>query len=134
MVVVDTSVIIDHLRRSVGVSVLAKIERQRFGETLAVSSVTIQELYEGRSVADERKEKEMLAVLTGFKILPYTYNIAKTAGVINRKLKSPVDSFDAAIAATAMANHSPILTLNTKDFSRIPELELLDTTSGVDVV
>ena len=90
MVIIDTSVIIDHLRRG-GISLLVKIEKQHPGETLAISAVTVQELYEGKSVEDDLKEKSMLAVLAGLKILPYTYSVAKEAGTINRKLKNPVD-------------------------------------------
>lgn len=122
---IDTSVIIDHLRRDGGSSALVKTEKQYPGETLAISTVTIQELYEGKSVEDERKEKTMLAVLAGLKVLPYTYGIAKAAGSINRQLQHPIESFDAAIAATAIFNHSPLCTLNIKDFRHIPNLELL---------
>ncbi len=126
MVIVDTSVIIDHLRRSAEDSVLIKLFENHAGQIFAVSVVTVQELYEGRSTRDEMKENRLLATLGSFEILPYNAEIAKMAGKIARDLANPIDFADAAIAATVIANNGELFTLNEKHFKDISGLELMD--------
>ena len=125
MVVIDTSLIIDHLRQKPENSQLVKLEARFADERLAISLVTVQELYEGRSVGDKDKEREMVSVLAGLEILPYSYEVAKSAGKLNRNLSRPLDLADAAIAATAISNGAQLATLNKKDFAGIEELELI---------
>lgn len=125
MVVVDTSIIIDHLRQPVGRdSLLLKLAREKPKEVLAVSVISVQELYEGRSTLQEEKEQALLATITPFKILPYTYETAKFAGQLARDLGHPVELADAAIAATTLLHRATLLTLNTKDFRSVPNLQL----------
>jgi len=123
MVVLDTSVIIDHLRTG-GKGALIQIAREIPQQSLAISMVTVQELYEGESTKNKQKEKDMLATISPLKIIPYTYEIAQTAGEIARDLKRPVELADAQIAATAILNSASLATLNTRDFADIPDLEL----------
>lgn len=126
MVILDTNVIIDHLRRSkTEESHLVKIVRERPKETLAVSVISVQELYEGKSTQDEEKEQFLLATIAPLKILSYTYATAKLAGKIARDLKRPIELADAAIAATAIISGGDLFTLNKKDFRHIKGLNLL---------
>lgn len=92
---------------------------------LSLSLVSVQELYEGQSTIYDEKEKDLLATISPLKILPYTYEIAKLAGVIARDINRPIELADAAIAATAILHHAQLFTLNKKDFMGIPDLELL---------
>lgn len=124
MVVLDTSILIDHLRTD-GKGKLLKIAKEIPQQSLAVSVISIQELYEGTSTRNRQKEKDMLATISPLKILPYTYEIAQTAGEMARDLKRPIELADAAIAATAISNGASLATLNTRDFADIPDLELL---------
>lgn len=127
MVVLDTNIIIDHLRlqKTEAESKLMQIARQKPKETLAISIISVQELYEGRSTKDEHKEQYLLATISPLKILPYSYDIAKLAGEIARDLERPIELADAAIAATAILNGCSLTTSNTKDFVGIPRLQLI---------
>ena len=127
MVILDTNIIIDHLRRKrKSKSFLEEIAAVKPKETLAISIVCIQELYEGNSTRDEEKEKNLLAAISPLKILPYTYEIAKLAGKIVRDGITSTEFADAAIAATAITSGGLLFTLNKKHFQGIKELELFE--------
>lgn len=124
MVVLDTSIIINHLRqRTKHDSPLIHIVKEQPKEKFAISMITVQELYEGRSTKNEQEEQAMLATIGSLKILPYTYEVAQLAGKIARDLAHPIELADAAIAATAVVNGYELATLNRKDFAGIEDLE-----------
>jgi predicted nucleic acid-binding protein len=126
MVILDTDIIIDHLRQaSAKDTILIKVAKKISKEQLAISVVSIQELYEGKSTAERQKEERMIATITPLRILSYNYEIAEMAGRIARDLSQPIEFADAAIAATAIVHGASLLTLNKKDFLRIRDLELL---------
>lgn len=127
MVVIDTNIIIDHLRLKDGEaeSKLMALAKSKPKEVLAISMLTVQELYEGRSTKDSQREQYMLATISPLKILSYNYEIAKLAGEIARDMDRPIELADAAIAATAILNGCELATLNVKDFSGIDKLRLL---------
>lgn len=124
MVVLDTNIIIDHLRQQREDSSLSKIARKYSKEDLALSIISIQELYEGKSTKIEDREQALLATVAPLKVLSYTYEIAQLAGEIARDLKNPIDLADAAIAATSIINNAALFTLNPKDFRDIDNLVL----------
>ncbi len=127
MVILDTNVIIDHLRQTgKKETVLMKFISDQPKEKLALSVVSVQELYEGKSTRNEKEEQLLLATISPLRILPYTYKIAKLAGMIARDLGRPIELADAAVAATAVTNGADLLTLNQKDFLNIPDLNLID--------
>lgn len=126
MVVLDTSIIIDHLRQQTGKETeLMRIAGKVRKEDLALSVISVQELYEGKSTKMELQENYLLATITPLKLLPYTYEIAQLAGEIARDLRQSIELADAAIAATAIVYGASLYTLNTKDFTGIEDLELL---------
>jgi len=124
MVVLDTSIIIDHLRQPPEKSKLIKMFKIS-SEDCGLSLVSVQELYEGESTKKDEEERYLLSTLTQIEILPYTYDVAKLAGQIARDLGRPIDLADAAIAATAILNGAQLFTLNKKDFQGIKNLEFL---------
>ena len=124
MVMLDTSIVIDHLRQFPEKSLLLKLLGKQRKESVCISILSIQELYEGKSTRTVDREKDFLATVGAFKILPYSYEIAKLAGEIARDLKHPIGFADAAIAATAIINYAQLYTLNTKDFMKIKNLML----------
>lgn len=125
MVIVDTNIIIDHIRQNPSVaSYLTKLLENFAPSEIALSVITIQELYVGKSTRFEEKEKGLLKAIDHFKILPYSYDIACFAGKIVRDSHEHVVFADAAIAATAIIHKSPLFTLNTKDFQNIKNLKL----------
>ena len=126
MVILDTNIIIDHLRRPPKkISLLVKIVEKKPKENLAISMISIQELYEGRSTKSKTKEQYLLATIAPLKILPYNYEVAQLAGEIARDLNQPIELADAAIAATAILNGAQLFTLNKRDFRGIKNLELM---------
>lgn len=127
MVVLDTNIIIDHLRQKTSKdSILIQLVKQKPKEVLAISIISVQELYEGRSTKEDDKEAYLLATISPLKILPYTYEIAKLAGEIARDLDHPIELADAAIAATTKINNCDLLTLNIDDFRDIKDLNLIN--------
>jgi predicted nucleic acid-binding protein len=129
MVILDTNVIIDHLRQPPGkITRLSQIAQQQPKENLALSVISVQELYEGQSSRNDLKEQTLLATISPLKILPYTYEVAQLAGEIARDLRRPIELADAAIAATTITTGSQLLTLNQKDFQGINHLELYQPT------
>ena len=125
MVVVDTSIIIDHLRQQDRPhSKLAELIAKFPDETWTISMITVQELYTGKSAATAKNEIIIIETIQPFEILEYSKAVAKTAGALVRENKS-LTFADAAIAATAIKNHASIATINQKDFEKIPGLTLL---------
>lgn len=125
MVVLDTSVVIDHLRQPGKTSLLLKLENKFSRQALAISMISLQELYGGESTREEEQERLVLATISPLSILPYNFEISKLAGEIERDLKRPIEFADAAIAATAIYNGASLSTLNKKDFEGIKDLELI---------
>lgn len=109
MVVLDTNIIIDHLRlqQKQKDSHLMKIAKQKPKEVLALSLVSTQELYEGQSTKNAQE-------------------VAQLAGEIARDLDRPIELADAAIAATVILNGSSLLTLNKEDFTGIKNLLIFE--------
>lgn len=126
MVVLDTNIVIDHLRRPKGTTVLSTIVQQYPHEDLAISTITIQELYEGKSTRLEDREKDLLATLSSLKVLGYSREVAQRAGQLCRDASRVYDFPDAAIAATCLVNHCQLATLDKKDFSGIEGLEMVE--------
>ena len=102
-----------------------KIAQEVARENLAISVVSIQELYAGKSTSDRESQAYLVAVIAPLRVLAYTYEIAQYAGEIMRDLPRPIVFADAAIAATALVNEASLLTLNRKDFEGIKNLDLI---------
>jgi predicted nucleic acid-binding protein len=103
-----------------------KLVQDKPKETLAISMLSVQELYEGKSTRVSQKEQYLLATISPLKILPYTYEVAKLAGQIARELERPIELADASIAATAIHNGGSLSTINIKDFINIKGLKLVE--------
>lgn len=126
MVVLDTNIIIDHLRQSQDkLTYLRELTEKLTDEEFTISIISIQELYEGKSTKNETSQKKLLRTISSFRILSYTYEVAKFAGEIARDSISKLDLADAAIAATAIVNKASLATLNKKDFQDITDLEFV---------
>ncbi|MFH1280851.1 MAG: PIN domain-containing protein, partial [Candidatus Beckwithbacteria bacterium] len=99
MVVLDTNIIIDHLRQSKKETFLLKIAKQYPKQILALSVISIQELYEGQSTKKNQLEQLLLATVSPLTILAYTFEVSILAGQIARDLTQPIEFADSAIAA-----------------------------------
>ena len=126
MVVLDTSILIDHIRRPAGSnSTLTELIDEYPDEYFVIPIVAIQELYGGLSSKTSQKQRLLIAIISGLKILSYDYEVARLAGEIARDLNRKIGFPDAAIAATVILNKAKLFTLNKKDFQGIKGLKLI---------
>lgn len=124
MVIIDTSILIDYLRRPES-SPFKKFVEQNKEEKLSISILTIQELYAGKSSKEALKENFFLNIINKMDVLPYTYKVAQLAGELTRDYDKNLEFPDAAIAATTILNKASLFTLNKKDFKGIKKLKLI---------
>lgn len=118
-VLVDTSVIIDFLRRrdktkSAFYQVFSSGEHQP-----VIALVTISELWAGRSIENKKTAKLVKKIVDGCEILFPDLNIGQKTGEILRQANYEVAFQDAQIAASARKTKLLLLTLNKKDFQKI---------------
>lgn len=120
----DTSIIIDYLRQSNNPdTILTKLSKKY--DHFYVSDITIAELFSGKFIWRHPEKKETLEkLLSAIKSYPTTKDIAILAGKIRAKYN--IALLDAIIAATAIQYKLPLATFNTKDFSPISLLEIIN--------
>ncbi len=124
-VVVDTSIIIDHLRQVKKPKTLLKATLEDKHTTFIISSDVIQELFAGQSSKTVEPKDEIRKILKSFHIIDVTPEIDELAGQIMKDTKPGIQFADAAIAATAIINSARLVTLDKKDFQGIKNLELV---------
>ena len=121
---IDTSIIIEYLRKK------DKKKSQFYkivgNYNLFSSAVTLFELFAGAK--DEQKLNDIDYVLEYIEIIPFTRETAKLAGEIYLNLRNHnkiIETKDLFIAATALSQDFPLMTLNIKHFERIEGLEIV---------
>lgn len=121
-IVVDTSILIDHLR---GGSVWRKVVMEIREDTqLYVPTIIFFELFSGQSTKDPDIVSRIYSLLVNFQRIDLNEDIAKLAGQLFRDNKKKLEVQDNIIAATALQLGGSVLTLNRKHFETIPNLEL----------
>jgi tRNA(fMet)-specific endonuclease VapC len=98
---------------------------------IAVCSVVKGELFYSamRSADPERNLKLQQDFLNQFVSLPFNDQAATIFGNIRAQLTAqgtPIGGYDLQITAIALTNNLILVTHNTREFSRIPELKLED--------
>ena len=98
---------------------------------VAISSITVFELEYGaaKSKWGERTRQKLAMFLAPFSILAFDAKDAAAAGIIRAYLEqqgSPVGPYDVQIAAQGLAKDITVVTHNTREFGRIPNLRLED--------
>ncbi|MGA2080232.1 MAG: type II toxin-antitoxin system VapC family toxin [Holophaga sp.] len=98
---------------------------------VAVSAVTVGELYEGahRSNQTGKEIKKADTFLAPIEVIAFGREEAKEWGLIEanlRKQGKPIEAEDSIIAATAIKRGLILVTGNTKHFDRIEGLKLVD--------
>ncbi len=116
------------------VVLLGLLNAQDLPEEPVITAVTLAELSVGPLVATTRKERAARqAVLqqaeADFQPLPFDAGAARAFGRVAASLRASgrkvqARSYDAMIAATAIANELPLYTVNPDDFSGIEGLDL----------
>ena len=100
------------------------------GKTVAISFVTVGELYFGveNKKWGERTVRELLERLKAVVIVPYDTEICKTYGNLKAPLRKAgvvVSDNDLWIAACAVRHSIPLISNNRKHFEKIPRLRLI---------
>lgn len=127
-VVVDTDIIIDHLRQEEKRKSKSELEMivENTNITPLISAATVQELFAGQSSKKIKEERKIRRILALLEIISITLEIAGAAGKIMRDTKPIVQFADAQIAATAISEKAYLLTKNKKDFAKIKGLKFYD--------
>jgi len=121
VVVVDTSVLIDHLRGDQNAHHALRAAA-RSGERLTASVLTKVEILAGMRASEERATRGLMDSLD---LVEVDNQIAERAGQLaNRYLRSHpgVDPVDYVVAATALQLGADLWTRNVKHFPMFPEL------------
>ncbi|MDA8337578.1 MAG: type II toxin-antitoxin system VapC family toxin [Peptococcaceae bacterium] len=121
-ILVDTNIIIDHLRKVPQASrVLTEVENGSFEGLISV--ITVLELRSTRAMTDERFET-VRKLLDIFDVIPVNLPIAQDAGRYVSKYRAShgLEPVDAIIAATASVNDAALYTVNYKHFRFIEGL------------
>lgn len=126
MVILDTDVIIDHLRQKhIKETPFMKLT-QRVNGSFGLSVISIQELYAGKSTRNKKGEEDLLLLLSQLELLAYTKDIAELAGKVVRDSKLPIRFADAVIAASTIIHKGELFTLNKKHYKGIEGLRLFE--------
>ncbi len=98
---------------------------------IVISSITLFELEYGaaKSQWPEKNRNNVKLFLAPFTIIPFDDNDAIAAGEIRQILEkagTPIGPYDVQIAAQALARGYTVVTHNTGEFSRVPNLQIVD--------
>lgn len=109
-------------------SVIRKFLEQNPAD-ICISSITYAELTYGveKSSAVEKKRLALSLFLSSIEILPYGENAADEYGKIIAALEksgTPIGGMDMLIASHAKAENLILVTNNTKEFIRVPQIKL----------
>ena len=98
---------------------------------LLISAITVYELEYGaeKSSWGEKTREKLALFLAPFNIVPFTADDAVVAGSIRVYLErqgTPIGPYDVQIAAQALSRGIPVVTHNTGEFRRVPNLKVED--------
>jgi tRNA(fMet)-specific endonuclease VapC len=127
---IDSGIIIRLEREE---AALIRLETLARGEPSALAAISVSELLVGAERADTqvRRERRMVfieGVLGAIPVIPFDTTIARVhARLFADLLKrgQPVGANDLLIAATAVALGYGVLTINVRDFARVPGLRVV---------
>ncbi len=121
MIILDTNILIEILK---GEQNTIKI-LQEFNENLAISSISVMELYYGALNKAEIKKLEKFTSLFMIKHLNEKISIKSTILIKNYAKSHNLDIPDSLIASTALVSDCKLFTYNLKDFRYIDGLKLV---------
>ena len=134
MYLLDTNICIFLIKKKN--PLLLETMRKKQTKGLFISSLTIAEL-EWRIQKSQFKEKNKIALiglLSIFTILNFDNNDAVAYGVIRATLEKSgtiIGNIDLLLAAQAISRNLIFVTNNSKEFKRVPDLEVEDWTKTI---
>ena len=126
----DTNVIIQIMRHAPNQMLVQRV-RQHVGRDLCISVITLGELEYGceKSADPERNRHVLYSILAGVQVLDFNSAAAVRFGEIFAYLEKRglrIGDRDMEIGAHALAAGCILVTHNTREFSRIPGLQIED--------
>jgi len=127
VVVVDTDVVSFLFK---GDTRAEAYHRHLQGKTLAISFMTVAELYQWAYIRNwgEQRLARLEERLHSYVIVPYDHGLCKQWARIcveRQRLGKPISAQDAWVAATALRHGCPVVTHNRDDFAEISGLAVI---------
>ena len=132
MICLDTNIAIYVINRRIPSVGLRLAEQLRLGTEIGFPVIALFELRYGYARSNRRTESERLLaefLAPGIAILPFEAEDADHAGDIRAYLESkgtPIGHYDYLIAAQARRRGAALVTLNVREFSRVPGMIVTD--------
>jgi tRNA(fMet)-specific endonuclease VapC len=125
----DTNICI-YLIKKKPAQVLEKFQTHPVGD-IGISAITIAELQYGvhKSQHVEQNQRALEQFLIPLICIPFDDQAATTYGEIRATLEAqgtPIGALDTLIAAQALSLDVALVTNNTREFSRVPGLQVID--------
>jgi tRNA(fMet)-specific endonuclease VapC len=128
MICLDTNIAIYVINRRVPAVRHRLAEQLRLGTEIGLPAIALFELRYGHARSNRRAEADRLLaefLAPGIAVLPFEAEDAIHAGDIRAHLESkgtPIGHYDYLIAAQARRRGAALVTLNQKEFERVPGL------------
>lgn len=102
---------------------------------VAVPSIVVYELETGirKSSQPEKRKRQLGALLDAARVLAFDRACASEAAQVRAELEqrgTPIGPVDVLIAGTALAHNGVLVTHNMAEYSRVPNLRLVDWYHG----
>jgi len=125
----DTNICI-YIIKQQPVAVLKRFLEYQIGD-IGISSITLSELRYGvaKSTHQEKNTKALDEFITPLEVVSFDEEAAHIYGDIRAALEkagTPIGAMDMLIAAHAVSLEIPLVTNNTREFVRIPTLNIID--------
>ena len=98
---------------------------------VAISSVSLYEIEVGiaKSAQPAKRRRQFDTFLAAVSVFPFDLTAARAAATLRVDLERrglPIGPLDNLIASVALAHRATLVTRNTREFSRLPGLALMD--------
>jgi tRNA(fMet)-specific endonuclease VapC len=125
----DTNICI-YIIKQQPATVLKRFLEYQIGD-IGISSITLSELRYGvaKSTHQEKNTKALNEFITPLEVVSFDEEAAHIYGDIRAALEksgTPIGAMDMLIAAHAVSLGIPLITNNTREFARIPTLNIVD--------
>ena len=129
----DTNICIFLLNQRGGVENIIQRMDGMSREDIGISAITVAELDYGIAASKKQSDnaKRLERFLLDFEVIDFNRASAAAYGPLRSKLQSqgtPIGPMDFLIAAHALALNAILVTNNTREFERVPDLRLEDWT------
>lgn len=126
VILVDTNILIDYFRqKDKRLTIFHKTFNSNGNLSAAICLTTVSELWSGDSMGDKNNQALTEQFLSSISIVKNNMKTAKITGELIREKKDGISFPDAEIAACAIYNNLPLLTINKRDFQKIKGVRLL---------